>query len=131
MNEETVAIDLKIGRITMTPEKQRIAIAKACGWTEIQLSEYAPFGKAYLVGRSPNRAVENLQNIPDFCNDLNAMHEAEKMLDVNIESGGSPRYEYSRQVYRIVESRRQPFRSTAAERAEAFLRTIGKWEESA
>jgi protein associated with RNAse G/E len=118
-------------QVIMTPEKQRIAIAEACGWTEIQPSEYAPFGKPYLVGRSPNKFVENLLNIPDFRNDLNAMHDAEKMLDVNIESEDSPRYEYSRQVYRIVESRRQPFRSTAAQRAEAFLRTIGKWEESA
>ena len=112
----------------MTPEEQRIAIAEACGWGLNYDWERPGIGEWWeKTGEQPRRS----NDLPDYLNDLNAMHEAEKMLDVNIESGGSPRYEYSRQVYRIVESRRQPFRSTAAQRAEAFLRTIGKWEESA
>jgi hypothetical protein len=108
----------------MTPEKQRIAIAEACGWTEIQPSEYAPFGKPYLVGRSPNKFVENLLNIPDFCNDLNAMHEAEwlKFGDDEIAWGA-----YKSNVFIGLEPWRHYLHATAAQRAEAFLRTIGKW----
>ena len=126
----------------MTQEKQRKAIAKACGWTEIQLSEYAPFGNPYLVGRSPNRVAENLQNIPDFCNDLNAMHEAEKVLYadqlvdyvkhlaaihplfcVDVLDDRDPAGDWHFEMTRLITA-------TAAQRAEAFLRTIGKWEES-
>jgi hypothetical protein len=120
----------------MTPEAQRIAIAEASGWTRVwdcafrQWTQRSP-DKAWATCDPDPNANWELHRLPDYLNDLNAMHEAEKVLDVNIESEDSPRYEYSRQVYRIVESRRQPFRSTAAQRAEAFLRTIGKWEESA
>jgi hypothetical protein len=119
----------------MTPEAQRIAIAEACGWKKVGSPEQVAATSGFTMPEKwvidPNGALQFPHNTPDYLNDLNAMHEVEKVLDVNIESEDSPRYEYSRQVYRIVESRRQPFRSTAAQRAEAFLRTLGKWEESA
>jgi hypothetical protein len=58
---------------------------------------------------------------PDYLNDLNAIHEAEKVLN-NVQ----------RERYRteLVYSHagRDVF-ATAAQRAEAFLRTIGKWED--
>ena len=57
----------------------------------------------------------------DYCTDLNAMHEAERFLrDANLlfEYGmhisNSHHYEYL-------------LRATARQRAEAFLRTLGKW----
>ena len=60
--------------------------------------------------------------VPDYLNDLNAMHEAEKMLDFNqlrdMEDSVSFRFAVL------------PFHSTAAQRAEAFLRTLDKWEET-
>lgn len=59
----------------------------------------------------------------EFCNDLNAMHEAEKVLT-------------SEQVTSYVDSLESmnerwstPAFGTAAQRAEAFLRTLEKWEE--
>jgi hypothetical protein len=58
----------------------------------------------------------------DYCSDLNAMHEAEKMLDFNqlrdMEDSVSFRFAVL------------PFHATAAQRAEAFLRTLGKWDQS-
>ena len=117
----------------MTPEKQRIAIAEACGWkiSNLSVGRYCwSHPRLCVIGGPSVLAQGDPVGLPDYLNDLNAMHDAEKVLDVNIESEDSPRYEYSRQVYRIVESRRQPFRSTAAQRAEAFLRTIEKWEDS-
>jgi hypothetical protein len=115
----------------MTPEEQRIAIAEACGWTVKRWTDGEGNSVVGLLPPGVEKTSSSFRHSPDYLNDLNAMHDAEKVLDVNIESENSPRYEYSRQVYRIVESRRQPFRSTAAQRAEAFLRTLGKWEESA
>ena len=77
--------------------------------------------------------------LPDFLNDLNAMHDAEKVL---WDTGKA--MEFTNRLVGIVCSARG-FRwdkgteddhlmclshATAAQRAEAFLRTIGKWEES-
>ena len=59
----------------------------------------------------------------DYCNDLNAMNEAEKFLrDANL------LFEYG---MHITNSHHYEYllRATARERAEAFLRTLGKWEE--
>lgn len=53
----------------MTPEKQRIAIAEVCGW------KWTEDGWHDTVRK---RAVKMIagHNLPDYLNDLNAMHEA-------------------------------------------------------
>lgn len=61
----------------------------------------------------------------DYCNDLNAMHEAEKQLKNNPV--------YADELYAVtpVSSREWRFiHATARQRAEAFLRTIGKWKDA-
>jgi hypothetical protein len=62
---------------------------------------------------------------PDWCNDLNAMHEAEKVLtDTNM-------FVMAHHIERLVSAKGQHyFHATARQRAEAFLRTLGKWEEA-
>jgi hypothetical protein len=95
----------------MTPEQQRIAIAEACGWEPTPEGHFHPDNP---TGQTP----------PNYLNDLNAMHEAEKVLT-------------SEQVTSYVDSLESmnerwstPAFATASQRAEAFLRTIGKWEEA-
>lgn len=100
----------------MTPEAQQIAIAEACGFTETE---------PWLDGRrcferSDSNAGWELDSIPDYPNDLNAMHEAEESLH------GNQYVEYTNLLIEI-EGSLFGIRATAAERAEAFLRTIGKW----
>jgi hypothetical protein len=70
--------------------------------------------------------------IPNYCTDLNAMHEAEKVLVYKPESiiGRSTRSEYEKHIAAICGDFRWGLSATARQRAEAFLRTIGKWEES-
>jgi hypothetical protein len=58
--------------------------------------------------------------MPDYLNDLNAMARAEKVL--NEEQRGEYRHELIDML-----GTNWGF-ATAAQRAEAFLRTIGKWE---
>ena len=87
----------------MTPEQQRIAIAGACG--EDNDSIYRDL-------------------IPDYLNDLNAMHEVENVLT----SEQVTSYVYS--LESMNERWATPAFATASQRAEAFLRTIGKWEEA-
>lgn len=99
----------------MNNEQINISIAEACGWT--------------IDERIPLKAKESATGrwIPDFCNDLNAMHEAEKMLN-HIRAA-----EYARVLTSIAWQSEQPvfapMTATARERAEAYLRTIGKWKE--
>ena len=100
----------------MSPEAQRIAIAEACGW------KAHVDGLGYYQGVHP--ALMGGRAIPDYLNDLNAMHKAENVLP----AGKWTRYcqylaEFGQGSVRFVS-----VHSNAAQRAEAFLRTIGKWE---
>jgi hypothetical protein len=124
----------------MSPEKQRIAIAEACGWTDIRMSgpwECTDPGQLRedLCGMQRQHPWREI--VPDYLSDLNAMHAAEKVLPVE-EQG-----QYICWINDIVKA--QPWserdgisyedawlevHATAAQRAEAFLRTIGKWEDA-
>ena len=124
----------------MTPEQQRIAIAESCGWKVLE-PEVKP-AIIYLWGlREGFIHEENREIIPDYLNDLNAMHEAEKFIkgtDLYINyvnylfrSVGLNRIYYMGSPPEVFPADRQfaVFHATASQRAEAFLRTIGKWEE--
>ncbi len=110
----------------MDKMKQRIAIAEACGWTDVrELDDVYPDGSVaagiWWQGVNPSEKVEDL--IPDYINDLNAMHEAEKVLGDKLDV-------YTLCLYHITKGGdKMAYRATAAQRAEAFLKTIGKWEE--
>ena len=59
----------------------------------------------------------------DYCTDLNAMHEAEKTLT------NANMYVMEYHIKAIVKGHGFYFHATARQRAEAFLRALGKWEE--
>lgn len=69
---------------------------------------------------------------PDYCNDLNAMHEAEKLFQFD----GKERYwnhlyhHCDGTVFSRVEDDYKMLHATAAQRAEAFLKTIELWEHT-
>jgi len=96
----------------MTDEQINAAIAEACGWEAK--------GNTWLA---PNKTPVFASDVPNYCTDLNAMHEAEEALK-------------GRQfgAYGIalndIEGSLWGIRATARQRAEAFLRTLGKWEEA-
>ena len=111
----------------MTPQKQRIAIAEACGWTDCYYDAsrcaVAPTGMFTRYAGTPSEVTIRV-DLPDYLNDLNAMHEAEESIRHDHDSWGK---------YLVFLSRSAPVCrvfSTAAQRAEAFLRTIEKWEDS-
>ena len=107
----------------MTPEQQRIAIAEACGWTNVApriVKNVKHQGDDITVGIWSDDGW-----IPDYLNDLNAMHEAEKVL--TYAQGG----DMTLWIQRMTCAGYGPqLFATAAQRAEAFLRTISKWEEA-
>jgi len=101
----------------MTPEQQRIAIAEACGWRG---RDHHPLGilsdtGVYKVYSKKGYADTTL--IPDFLNDLNAMHEAEKTLTAS-------QWAAYVVVLETVCHKAVKVRATAAQRAEAFLKTL-------
>lgn len=103
----------------MTDEQINQRIAEACGW-ECLAPDVWHHG---IVGYSKDSHGIVRSRIPDYCADLNAMHEAEMTLT-----------EYQREsIYpRMMGGWRSPAKpiyATARQRAEAFLRTLGKWEE--
>lgn len=122
----------------MSPEKQRIAIAEACGWKMIRRdSQTELWSPPQWNGKAEK--LEWTETLPDYLSDLNAMHEAEKVLD-QIELKAIREYlpdpkayntyiDVLRDVVGGVPGCFAHCTATAAQRAEAFLRTIGKWEE--
>jgi hypothetical protein len=110
----------------MNKQKQRIAIAEACGWK----SGKCPC-REELCDAWKTPAGDNWEYVPDYLNDLNAMHEAEEVLTQQ------QRIEYVRDLGYIWTGRNDRaipnwwfvHDATATQRAAAFLRTIGKWEE--
>lgn len=103
----------------MKPEAQRIAIAEACGWEiEPDLTGVKPPGCGIFTYRGYH-SIWSL--LPDYLGDLNAMREAEKMLKSEDQN-----FEYDQFVWKNYGCR-----AAAAQRAEAFLRAIGKWKDEA
>lgn len=99
----------------MSPEAQRIAIAESVG-IRLHDGDHAPSNYTFV------------SDLPDYLNDLNAMHWAVKTLPQNMK----PRYfsclcaavSGAISLYGYAEATE----ATAAKRAEAYLRSIGKWE---
>jgi hypothetical protein len=113
----------------MNIKKQRIKIAEFCGW-------WTDFPPQYLRMIPPGGDDKSWTTPPDYLNDLNEIHEAEKtlvgydknqMLEylcilLNKENKDNPSW--------IGPTGFDYMHATAAQRSEALLRTIGKWEES-
>lgn len=66
----------------MTDQEINIAIAEVCGWKWRKAStieRILQLGTVKVITTKPN-GVELCGYIPNYCNDLNAMHEAENVL---------------------------------------------------
>lgn len=115
----------------MDKEQQRIKIAEACGYTDIML----PMG--FHQQKSDEKAKQCggrwRFEIPNYPEDLNAMHEAEKVLNFvslrnyycELRTLCCPPEPHN---LTATECAFLIFIATAAQRAEAFLRTLNLWE---
>jgi len=129
----------------MTPEQQRIAIAEACGWSFGRFNVRDPQGKhqTYVCGLGRDKERYNVKGakealrfklIPNYLNDLNAMHEAEKVLREDQFSYVA----YWQHLFTVVAGKEwtgdigyfhfEMAHATASQRAEAFLRTLDLWK---
>ncbi len=103
----------------MTPESKRISIAEACGW------KMTPISRAFDVHpkfRHVDHTLDQeftINELPDYLGDLNAMAEAEKVLSPD------QGWEYATHLAVMGNG----WSATAAQRAEAFLRTLNLWKD--
>lgn len=108
----------------MTDKQMNKAIAEACGWTEIQ---GCTCWDDVFRGKPPGE--NRLKHIEDYSNDFIAMHEAEKVLGNKLSQYGNELCNMT-----LANEADKPecyiWHATARQRAEAFLRTLGKWEEA-
>lgn len=123
----------------MTKEKQNVAIAKVRGWTHLVEVDGADDWHGEPPSAHSDDGLVVTCPIPRFADDLNAMHDAEKALPGNqweeyichLFKPGSERLAGSPVGLKpFWESDFARIHATAAQRAEAFLKTIGKWEAS-
>lgn len=109
----------------MTDEQINQRIAEACGWTEITNCTCGGRKRGCPPG------AHFSSHTPNYCADLNAMHEAEKVLIAGFEDepeSSEPWSDYQTNLI-IACPAYLSYHATARQRAEAFLRTMGKWEE--
>ncbi len=113
----------------MNEQEQRIAIAEICGWKWDDKTVWSPDGSRTARTNLANYRAPLEEFFPDYLHDLNAMHEAEEHAPSNYWNTLADLVGYggmsitSQNLKRIAQA-------TAAQRAEAFLRTVGMWEDS-
>jgi hypothetical protein len=114
----------------MTKEQINIAIAQACGFYQ----EEPWLDGRECWGHKNHPPHVGFEQIPDYCNDLNAMHEAEATLD--FEQAELFEDELCDVTFKNNDGLENPLpcrfsvcHATAKQRAEAFLRTLNLWEE--
>ncbi len=116
----------------MADDEKWIQIAEACGWTRLEL-KIVSLGKRNsimgstqaLAGTPPGQQTgdceEPFEVIPDYLNDLNAMHEAEKCLSEDQQEA------YHDHIDEMKGDERRFWHwthCTARQRSEAFIKTI-------
>lgn len=115
----------------MTDQEINIAIADTCGNKNVH-----PVIIRNVTRQGDDRCCGVTSDdgwIPDYCHDLNAMHEVVFSMDQD------NRTMWFNNLCDIVNRRKELaldamsifylINSTAHHRAEAFLRTVGKWKE--
>ena len=110
----------------MTHDEMNIAIAEVCGWK--QVTQYnLPEDIWENLNEKPSAKAKS--NLPNYCNDLNAMHEAEKTLRRDQQNF------YINYLSDMVDDEcpvKHDFDwccATAHQRAEAFLRTLNLYTQ--
>lgn len=104
---------------------QQIAIAKACGWTHTKTINN-PDPTAY--GRGPEHETEWDLPLPEYLNDLNAMHEAEMSVIYREGTESDLALEYLGNLI-VAADVGMSSSATASHRAEAFLHTLNLWQD--
>ena len=111
------------------------AIAESVGWKWFDHPDTLAKTKGWTlpnsVATNPDGELVSPNSVPDYCNDLNAMHEAEKTF---FRSSNAWEY-FTINLICVLKASSMVeldvmvclLQATARQRGEAYLRTIGKW----
>jgi hypothetical protein len=102
----------------MTPEAQRIAIAESLGELNVRFTDSGLCIAS--IGEMEDGTFWGTHGVPDYLNDLNAMHEAEKTL-TKIQARTYACRKLRGGIFDAVHA-------TASQRAEAYLKTLNLWK---
>jgi hypothetical protein len=93
------------------------------------IAEYIQWKPAIIFRDMTGKPFEGWDIPPDYCRDLNAMHEAEKTLSRG--QNYHQLYGFGFYVNTLTQICYQQhiLTATASQRAEAFVRTIDKWKD--
>ena len=117
----------------MTATEQRIVIAKWLGWRELG-EPIISHDNGEVIQWWSKYGEEDTTRLPDFLNDLNAVHAAEKVLQDKCKYWPDYVDELSK-IFPFSSPNEcginwsQMCHATAAQRAEALLRAIGRWKD--
>ena len=113
----------------MTDKQINAAIAEACGFVCLHEFQVDKDGAKFAFWDYPPTWTGPKKQpwLLDFCNDLNAMHEAEKTLAPKNWNNYSENWWIYCNLLRVNDAD-EAIHATARQRAEAFLRALGKWE---
>ena len=103
--------------IKLTPEQQQIEVRSCLGFDKI--NEKGFWGSYYWKRRSDGWCD---YYDPDYLTDLNAMHDAEKMLSTCQTNDGWSHY--NTMLHLLTYTKCPKWYATAAQRAEAFVLTM-------
>lgn len=105
----------------MKLDEQNIAIAEFCGWKRDETAR--PGLDGTFPWSNGWQLVYDDWNLPQYASDLNMMYEAEEILTPE-------QYEiFALHLGPLTKIRQREYISASAEkRAEAFLKTLGKWK---
>lgn len=111
----------------MKPEEQRIAIAEACGWRWVTLRQQEGLCDD-VRGYPPDVDCVGLNGryVPDYLNSLDAMHGAVETLRGKT---GPEWFDFQRLLMIECGSWMNCIQASAAQRAEAFLKTLSLWKD--
>lgn len=111
----------------MSPEQQRIKLAEWGGWEWGSIpADGGCFGWVSPEGGFPQDGIESL---PNYLNDLNAVHELEKRLTEKQELFYLVRLtEAMKEQATVGWKIERTYHATAAQRCVAMLRTLGLYE---
>jgi hypothetical protein len=102
----------------MTIEQKRIKLAEAAGW------QLHPKDRFIVIPPNSPHSVQSLSTIPNYFNDLNAVHELEKVLKLH------QFWSYADLLSVMVDTSRGKdsyISATATQRAEAIGLTLNLW----
>jgi hypothetical protein len=105
----------------MTREQKNVIVAEFYGW-RFPFHDESMKTTAIMMWVAPGNADWETQKLPDFCNDLNAMHKVLMTLNSTYLS------EYGSQLNIVMNcGTKLMFMASAEQQVDALIKLLGKW----